>query len=27
GRTGVVMPVDAGLTAGCLPFIDDILGA
>ncbi|MEI9408403.1 SDR family oxidoreductase [Mesorhizobium sp. Cs1299R1N1] len=27
GVTGVVMPVDAGLTAGCLPFIDDILGA
>lgn len=27
GITGVVMPVDAGLTAGCLPFIDDILGA
>lgn len=26
GVTGVVMPVDAGLTAGCLPFIDDILG-
>ncbi|MER9140834.1 SDR family oxidoreductase [Mesorhizobium sp. M0830] len=27
GITGVVMPVDAGLTAGCLPFIDNILGA
>ncbi|TGQ43886.1 MULTISPECIES: SDR family oxidoreductase [unclassified Mesorhizobium] len=27
GISGVVMPVDAGLTAGCLPFIDDILGA
>ncbi|TPM51419.1 SDR family oxidoreductase [Mesorhizobium sp. B2-2-3] len=27
GVTGVVMPVDAGLTAGCLPFIDDIVGA
>jgi len=27
GITGVVMPVDAGLTAGFLPFIDDILGA
>lgn len=27
GVTGVVMPVDAGLTAGCLPFIDGILGA
>lgn len=27
GITGVAMPVDAGLTAGCLPFIDDILGA
>ena len=27
GVTGVVMAVDAGLTAGCLPFIDDILGA
>ena len=26
GITGVVMPVDAGLTAGFLPFIDDILG-
>jgi NAD(P)-dependent dehydrogenase (short-subunit alcohol dehydrogenase family) len=26
GVTGVVMPVDAGLTAGYLPFIDDILG-
>lgn len=26
GITGVVMPVDAGLTAGYLPFIDDILG-
>ena len=27
GITGVVVPVDAGLTAGYLPFIDDILGA
>jgi NAD(P)-dependent dehydrogenase (short-subunit alcohol dehydrogenase family) len=27
GITGTVLPVDAGLTAGCLPFIDDILGA
>jgi NAD(P)-dependent dehydrogenase (short-subunit alcohol dehydrogenase family) len=27
GISGVVMPVDAGLTAGCLPFVDDILGA
>lgn len=27
GITGAVLPVDAGLTAGCLPFIDDILGA
>ena len=27
GISGVMMPVDAGLTAGCLPFIDDILGA
>ena len=26
GITGAVLPVDAGLTAGCLPFIDDILG-
>ena len=26
GITGTVLPVDAGLTAGCLPFIDDILG-
>jgi NAD(P)-dependent dehydrogenase (short-subunit alcohol dehydrogenase family) len=26
GITGVVLPVDAGLTAGYLPFIDDILG-
>jgi NAD(P)-dependent dehydrogenase (short-subunit alcohol dehydrogenase family) len=25
GITGAVLPVDAGLTAGCLPFIDDIL--
>lgn len=27
GVTGTVLPVDAGLTAGYLPFIDDILGA
>lgn len=27
GITGTVLPVDAGLTAGYLPFIDDILGA
>lgn len=27
GITGVVLPVDAGLSAGCLPFIDDILGS
>ncbi|MBN9552843.1 MAG: SDR family oxidoreductase [Alphaproteobacteria bacterium] len=27
GITGAVVPVDAGLTAGYLPFIDDILGA
>ena len=27
GITGAVVPVDAGLTAGFLPFIDDILGA
>lgn len=26
GVTGAVVPVDAGLTAGYLPFIDDILG-
>ncbi|MDI7862040.1 SDR family oxidoreductase [Rhizobiaceae bacterium n13] len=26
GITGTVLPVDAGLTAGSLPFIDDILG-
>lgn len=26
GITGVVLPVDAGATAGFLPFIDDILG-
>lgn len=26
GITGITMPVDAGLTAGYLPFIDDILG-
>lgn len=26
GITGVVLPVDAGLTAGNLPFIDEILG-
>jgi NAD(P)-dependent dehydrogenase (short-subunit alcohol dehydrogenase family) len=26
GITGAVVPVDAGLTAGHLPFIDDILG-
>ena len=26
GITGVTLPVDAGLTAGCRPFIDDILG-
>ena len=26
GITGTVLPVDAGLTAGCLPFIDEILG-
>ena len=26
GITGVSLPVDAGLTAGCLPFIDDVLG-
>ena len=26
GITGAVLPVDAGLTAGCLTFIDDILG-
>jgi NAD(P)-dependent dehydrogenase (short-subunit alcohol dehydrogenase family) len=25
GITGAILPVDAGLTAGCLPFIDDIL--
>ncbi len=25
GITGAVLPVDAGLTAGCLPFIDDVL--
>jgi NAD(P)-dependent dehydrogenase (short-subunit alcohol dehydrogenase family) len=25
GITGTILPVDAGLTAGCLPFIDDIL--
>ncbi|WP_027169133.1 SDR family oxidoreductase [Mesorhizobium sp. WSM3224] len=27
GITGAVVPADAGLTAGYLPFIDDILGA
>jgi NAD(P)-dependent dehydrogenase (short-subunit alcohol dehydrogenase family) len=27
GITGAVLPVDAGATAGYLPFIDDILGA
>lgn len=27
GITGTVLPVDAGLTAGCLPFIDDILAS
>ncbi len=26
GITGTVLPVDGGLTAGCLPFIDDVLG-
>lgn len=26
GITGTVLPVDAGLTAGYLPFIDDVLG-
>jgi NAD(P)-dependent dehydrogenase (short-subunit alcohol dehydrogenase family) len=26
GITGAVLPVDAGMTAGYLPFIDDILG-
>jgi NAD(P)-dependent dehydrogenase (short-subunit alcohol dehydrogenase family) len=26
GITGTVVPVDAGLTAGCLPFINEILG-
>lgn len=26
GITGVALPVDAGLSAGCLPFIDDVLG-
>lgn len=26
GITGTVLPVDAGLTAGCLPFVDEILG-
>ncbi|MEW9808278.1 SDR family NAD(P)-dependent oxidoreductase [Mesorhizobium sp. ZMM04-5] len=26
GITGTVLPVDGGLTAGCLPFINDILG-
>lgn len=26
GITGTVLPVDAGLMAGCRPFIDDILG-
>ena len=26
GITGAIVPVDAGLTAGYLPFIDDILG-
>lgn len=26
GITGTVLPVDAGLTAGCRPFIKDILG-
>jgi NAD(P)-dependent dehydrogenase (short-subunit alcohol dehydrogenase family) len=25
GITGTVLPVDAGLTAGCLPFIDSVL--
>ena len=27
GITGIVLPVDAGLTAGQLPFVTDILGA
>jgi len=26
GITGVALPVDAGLTAGCLPFIHDVMG-
>ena len=26
GITGTVLPVDAGVSAGMLPFIDDILG-
>ena len=26
GITGAILPVDAGLTAGCRPFIEDILG-
>ncbi|MBX8802665.1 SDR family oxidoreductase [Ochrobactrum sp. MR28] len=26
GITGSILPVDAGLTAGCRPFIEDILG-
>jgi enoyl-[acyl-carrier-protein] reductase (NADH) len=26
GITGTILPVDAGLTAGCRPFIEDILG-
>jgi NAD(P)-dependent dehydrogenase (short-subunit alcohol dehydrogenase family) len=26
GITGAILPVDAGLTAGSRPFIDDILG-
>ncbi len=26
GIIGAVLPVDAGLTAGCRPFIEDILG-
>lgn len=27
GITGAILPVDAGLTAGCRPFIEDILGS
>jgi NAD(P)-dependent dehydrogenase (short-subunit alcohol dehydrogenase family) len=27
GITGVAIPVDAGLTAGNLRFVDDVLGA